>query len=178
MTVRFRTTNSRPCRATTRPTEPFTKAGPPPWARPQQCFLLGVNPALTARDWLGHGRIQGLLAPRVARAQHVEADPRDHRRQPSAQVLDAARVGAAEVEPGLLYGVVRLGERAEHPVGHRPQAGAVGLELLRQPFVFVHQFYSFILFSHNSDERDATSSIGHILSSRSVIVVTRETHPM
>ena len=46
---------------------------------------------------------------------------------------------AAEVEPGLLYGVVRLGERAEHPVGHRSQVAPVGLELLRQPFVFVHQ---------------------------------------
>jgi hypothetical protein len=44
--------------------------------------------------------------------------------------------------------------------------------------VFVHQFYSFISYSHNSDERDSTSSIGHILSSRSVIVVTKETHPM
>jgi len=144
----------------------------------QQRFLLGVDPALTARAWLGHGRFQRLLAPRVARAQHVEADPRDHRGQPSAQVLDAARAGAAEVEPGLLYGVVRLGERAEHAVGHRLQVAPVGLELLRQPFVFVHQFYSFMLFSQSSDERDATSSTGHILSSRSVIVVTRETHPM
>src|SRR6266699_5055869 len=140
--------------------------------------MLGVNPALTSRDGLGYGRIQGLLAPRVARAQHVEADPRDHRGQPSAQVKDAARVGAAEVEPGLLYGVVRLVERAEHPVSHCPQVGAVGLELLRQPVVFVHQLYTFTLFSHRSDERDSISSIGHILASRSVIVVTRETHLM
>jgi hypothetical protein len=50
--------------------------------------------------------------------------------------------------------------------------------LFRQPFVFVHQFYSLILFSHWSDKRDSTSSIGHILSLRSVIVVTREIQPM
>jgi hypothetical protein len=35
---------------------------------------------------------------------------------------DAARVGTAEVEPGPLHGVLRLGQ--------------VGLKLLRQPFVF------------------------------------------
>ncbi len=87
--------------------------------------MLGVDPALTARDWLGHGRFQRLLA----RAQHVGAHPRDHRRQPSAQVLDAARVGAVEVEPGLLYGVLRLGELAGHPVGHRLQVGTLGLEV-------------------------------------------------
>jgi hypothetical protein len=34
------------------------------------------------------------------------------------------------------------------------------------------------LFSLSSNERDSTSSTGHILSSRSVIVVTKETHPM
>jgi glycine/D-amino acid oxidase-like deaminating enzyme len=33
-----------------------------------------------------------------ATAPAPPVDPRDHRRQPSAQVLDAARVGAAEVE--------------------------------------------------------------------------------
>src|SRR5215472_6858556 len=98
--------------------------------------MLGVDPALMARDWLGYGHFQRLLAPRVARAQHVEADPRDYRGQPSAQVKDAARAGAAEVEPGLLYGILRLGKRAEHAVGHRPQVGTLGLELLRQPLVF------------------------------------------
>ena len=35
--------------------------------------------------------------------------------------------------------VVRLGGRAEHPVGSRPQVGAVGLEALRQPVVFVYR---------------------------------------
>ena len=67
-----------------------------------------------------------------ARAQHVEAHPRATTvvSQPP-EVLDVARVGAAEPQPGLLDGVVGLAQRAEHPVGHRPQVGAVLLELAR-----------------------------------------------
>jgi hypothetical protein len=34
--------------------------------------------------------------------------PPDDRGEPPAQVLDAARAGAVEAEPGLLHGVVRL----------------------------------------------------------------------
>jgi hypothetical protein len=64
------------------------------------------------------------------------------------------RTGAAEMEPGLLHGDVRLARRAEHRV--RPQVGPVGLELLRQRVVLVHRSHS---------------------SSRSVITVTNETQP-
>ena len=116
----------------------------------QQRFVLGVDPVLAAHDRLGHVRVQRLLAPRLARAQHVQAHPRDDRRQPSAQVLDAAGVGAAEPQPGFLHGVVRLAQRAEHPVGHRPQVGAVGLEPLRQPVVFVHRSHSLAACRHDS----------------------------
>ena len=42
-------------------------------------------------------------------------------------------VGAAEPQPGFLDGVVGLAQRAEHPVGHRPQVGPVLLEPFRQP---------------------------------------------
>ena len=42
-------------------------------------------------------------------------------------------VGAAEPQPGLLDGVVGLAQRAEHPVGDRPQVGAVLVESLGQP---------------------------------------------
>ena len=48
-----------------------------------------------------------------------------------------ARVGAAEPQPGLLHGVVGLAERAEHPVGDRPQVAAVLLEALGE-LVLVH----------------------------------------
>ena len=53
--------------------------------------------------------------------------------------FDLARAAAAQVEPGLLHGVVGLAERAQHAVGHRPQVRPVGLELFRQPLVFVHR---------------------------------------
>jgi hypothetical protein len=72
------------------------------------------------------------LAPRFAGAQHVEADPRHHRGQPSPEIVDAADIGAAEPQPGFLHRVVDLGRRAEHPKGHRSQVGAIGLEFLRQ----------------------------------------------
>ena len=62
-------------------------------------------------------------------SRHTRADDR---RQPSAEVLDVARVGAAEPQPGFLHRVVRLGRRAEHPVGDRPQVGPVRLEALGQ----------------------------------------------
>ena len=123
----------------------------------QERFLLGVHPVLAAHDRVGYMHAQGLLAPRVARAQQVKAHPRDDRRQPSAQVLDAARIGAAEAQPGFLNGVVGLDPRAEHPVGHRPQMGPVLLEPFRQPIALVH---------------------GHILRLRSVIALTDEAPPV
>jgi hypothetical protein len=73
--------------------------------------------------------------------------------QPSAQVLDAAGVGAAEAKPGFPEGVVRFADRAEHPVGHRPQVGAVLLELLGQKVAFVHRSHSPVALRHcSSDE--------------------------
>jgi hypothetical protein len=92
-----------------------------------------------------------LLAPSLARSQHVEADPRCDRRQPAAEVLHIARVGTAQPQPRLLHGVVGLSHRAEYPVGHRPQVGTLSLELLCQQVVLVH---------------------GHIPSSRFVIAAT------
>jgi len=87
----------------------------------QERLVLGVEVVSAAHDGVGHVRAQGLLAPGRTRAQYVQAHPGDDRRQPSAQVLDPAGVGAVEPEPNFLDGVVRLGQRAEHPVGHRSQ---------------------------------------------------------
>ena len=104
---------------------------------------------------IGSGmRVQGFLVSRLARAQHVEAHPGDDRRQPSTQILDATRAGATEAEPGFLNGVVRLAQRAEHPVGDRPEVGPVCLELLSQAVVFVHRSHSSVAFRHSSDERN------------------------
>jgi hypothetical protein len=108
----------------------------------QQRLLLGVAAALGADDRVGHAQVEGLLAPGPAAAEHVQAHPGHHRGQPAAQVLDPAGVGAAEPQPGLLDGVVGLAERAEHPVGHRPQAGPLLLEPLGQPWPLVHHVTS------------------------------------
>ena len=59
-------------------------------------------------------------------------------------------VGAAEAQPGLLDGVVGLAQRAEHPVGHRPQAGSVLLEALRQPVALIHRSRSSVASGHSS----------------------------
>jgi hypothetical protein len=74
-------------------------------------------------------------------AKAVQADPGDDRRQPAGEVLDGVGVGAGELEPRLLHGVVRLGPAAEHPVGDGAQARPAGLELLGQPVV-VHRHRS------------------------------------
>jgi hypothetical protein len=76
----------------------------------QEGFLLRVDLVLGAHDRIGQAHLQGLLSAGRAGVQHVEAHPGDHRRQPSPEVLDAARVGAAEPQPRFLDGVVRLGD--------------------------------------------------------------------
>ena len=85
--------------------------------------------------------VERFLAARLAGAQHVEAHARDHRREPSAEVVDVVGFGAREPQPCLLHRVLGLAERAQHPVGHTPQVSAMGLESLRQPVVSVaHPF--------------------------------------
>jgi hypothetical protein len=78
-------------------------------------------------------RASRLLAPWLARLQHIQGHLRDGRRQPAAQVLDIAGVGAAEPEPGFLNGILGFAQRAEDPDRRRPQAGSVLLESVGQP---------------------------------------------
>ncbi|GHO77680.1 hypothetical protein KSD_54510 [Ktedonobacter sp. SOSP1-85] len=85
----------------------------------------------TNRARLGHRRFQGLLAPRVTSTEYIEAHPCDYCHQPCAQVREAAGIGAAEAQPGLLHGIVHLVEPTQQPIGHCPQVGALGLEALR-----------------------------------------------
>ena len=119
--------------------------------------------ALRAR---GRSRPRGSRSGR-ARARPADSSRRDLRERSMSRHTRATTVvsqpprfstplgvGAAEPEPGLLHGVVRLAQRAEHPVGHRPQVGAVGLEPLRQPVVFVHRSHSSVAFRHSSDGRN------------------------
>ena len=95
------------------------------------------------RDRFWQPRVQRLLAPRLARAQHVQADARDHRRQPAAQVVDTARVGAAEPQPRFLHRVVGLA-RASRACGRpRPRRWArFASNCSASQIVFVHRSHS------------------------------------
>jgi hypothetical protein len=85
-----------------------------------------------------HVHVERVLAARRPGTQHVEADAGYDGGQPCAQIPHVAGVGAGQPQPGLLHRVVRLGKRAEHPVGHSPQVRAVRLELGCQPVRAVH----------------------------------------
>jgi uncharacterized membrane protein YccF (DUF307 family) len=82
--------------------------------------VLRADPGLGAHNRIGHGGVDGALARRAARAAHVEVHADDGRREPTAQVLDPAGVGATHAEPGFLDSVVGVAGRAQHPVGDRP----------------------------------------------------------
>ena len=125
-------------------------------------LFLGVDPVLPFSAWFWHNQSSGLLTARFARAQHVQADPRHHGGQPSAQIPDPSLVGTAEVEPALLHGVLRFGERAEHAVGHCPQVGTLRLKLCGQPVVFVHSSPSFSLIGHTSSVCSVNRVTGEI----------------
>src|SRR5215469_6336522 len=92
--------------------------------------------------------------------QHVEAHPRDHCGQPSTQVRDGARVATEEMEPDLLHGILCLGERTEHPISHRPQAGTLRLKLLRQKGVYFHRSHLLVSFCHRNDKRNLADVTG------------------
>ena len=99
-----------------------------------------------------------VLTAGLARAQHVEAEAGDDGGQPAAEVVDVARIGSAEPQPGILDGVVGLGHRAEHSVGHRPQVGSVGLEALGQPIGVTHRSRPSVTFRQSVDERNPATT--------------------
>jgi len=82
----------------------------------------------------------------------VETYAADDRRHPSAQVLYSAVIGPAHAQPGLLDGILRLAQRAQHPVRDRLKMPPLLLESLRQPVVFVRRSHSSIAFRHRIDE--------------------------
>jgi hypothetical protein len=104
----------------------------------QHGCLLGIESLRRTHDGIREVGLQGRFAARRARSQQVEADPPDDRRQPGPQVVNLARVGAAQTEPGVLDGVVRLGHGAEQPKGDAAQVGAVCLEARGEPVLAVH----------------------------------------
>jgi hypothetical protein len=104
----------------------------------EQRLVLGVGPVCGIDDRVGNVHVERLLGPRSARAEHVQRHACHDRRQPGAKVLDLARVGAAEPQPGVLDGVVSLAERAEHPVGDRAEMRPLLFELEDKPFLLIH----------------------------------------
>ena len=72
------------------------------------------------------------LAPDPRRAEVVEREPRDHRRQVGARRLDplAALARPVQAQEPLLHHVLRLAHAAEHPVGDGERRRAELVELL------------------------------------------------
>jgi hypothetical protein len=70
--------------------------------------------------------------------EHVQRYARDHGGQPAAEVVDAACVGAAQPQPGLLHGVLGLRRRPEDPRRHGAQPAPVLLEPRAQPVLLRH----------------------------------------
>lgn len=119
-------------------------------------LLLGVVASLVADDGVRDVRLQGFLAPGPAGSKHVEAHASDDRRQPSCKVLDVGTICVAQAKPGFLNGVVRLGQRSQHPVGHGPQARPVLLEPLREPLALIHVSHPSFYKGHHYDQGEPT----------------------
>jgi hypothetical protein len=100
--------------------------------------LVGRGGHVAADDRIGDVHARRVLRPRCARAQPVEADPGDDRRQPAAGIVHVILPRAADPHPRVLKRVVGLGRRSEHPVAQAVQAGPVLLELPGQPVIRVH----------------------------------------
>ena len=144
-------------------------------ARPTLSASSASRSGSAARCMTGGGlrlAVQRLLAPRLARAQRVEADAGDHRGQPAAEIVDAGGIGAAQPQPGFLHGIIRLARRAQHAVGDPLQMAAVGLELLGQPFFFFHRSHSPIALRHSPDGRDPADV------TKEMIMQARMTNPV
>jgi hypothetical protein len=98
--------------------------------------------------WVRQVGAELLLAPGTAGAQDVEADAGDDGGEPGAEVLNVARARPADAQPGVLDGVVGLGEGTEHPVGHGAQMGAALLEAVGQPVLLIHRSHSSVGACH------------------------------
>ena len=88
------------------------------------CFR--VVPVLAAHDRLGNVGSERLLGPRLTRTQHVEAHPRDGRRQPALEVLHSARVKAAEPDRSRLPARRLPPRSASRACGRPPSADGAG----------------------------------------------------
>src|SRR5699024_2922317 len=98
----------------------------------------GIARVVRLHHRVRHPHIQWVFPPVRPGAQHVQALPRDDRRQPPPDVRHVVTAGAGDPQPGFLQRVVRFGERAEHPVSHGAQPQPVLLEPRCPEFVVRH----------------------------------------
>ena len=122
----------------------------------QQRLVLGIDPVHPVDDRIREPSGERLLPPRFAGAEHVQRDPSDDGRQPGVEVLEPACVGAVKPEPRLLHRVVRLAQRAEHPIGHRAETGSAFLESFCQPLSLVHRSRSSVALGLTEKTRELT----------------------
>jgi len=85
---------------------------------------------------LDHVQAVELLAARLARRATYRGKPPVDRRQPAAEILDAAGFGAAEPQHALTASSASFIE--QHPVRDGAQMRAVLLEPLGHPIVVAH----------------------------------------
>jgi hypothetical protein len=106
----------------------------------EQGLLLRIDPGVPGHLPRQHpdGKLERLLGPHPAPAEHIQADPAGHRGKPTAQVLDTLAAGPRQPQPRLLDGIVRVGMRAEHTERDRVEIGALGLELRGELVGFGH----------------------------------------
>src|SRR5215204_4088116 len=72
----------------------------------------------------------------------------------AAEVVDLACAQATDAQPRVLHRLIRLRERPQHPVGHRPETGPVLLETFGKPRVLVHPTRSLYVRPAKMEECD------------------------
>src|SRR5262245_38453878 len=100
--------------------------------------MLWIETARATHDRLRKADAGGVLGPGLPRLQGVQTYTCHDSREPSAQILDPVGSRAADAQPGILNGFIRLRKGAQHPIGHRSQVRAMSLEAFDEPFAFVH----------------------------------------
>jgi hypothetical protein len=105
----------------------------------EQRLVLGVGAVGAVDDRVRQAGVEGLLAARLAGAEHVERHASDGGDEPGFELVAPAGVRAAEPDPRLLDGVVGLARGAQRPVADGPQPGPVLLESCCQPLALVHR---------------------------------------
>jgi hypothetical protein len=75
----------------------------------RSALLFGVM-VVGADDWFRQPGSGEGFAPRLAGAQHVDADAPDGGSQPGREIVDGVAVGSVQSQPGFLHPVVGLGE--------------------------------------------------------------------